>query len=699
MVRKSYITLKVVAGLLFVFAAISASLYIINTSLKVHSNLINKIDDPNTFINSWDKVLKGLDKAGNEIYSYSLNNDSSALKRFDQQQTLLNLSLDTLKRITATNKGRKPLVDSLAKLTDKRLELFAVRSYTVIENMEMKAFDKASQKMVTTEKQSVAKQKKVVAEDPVKVNATPEKTSFLKRFFTRKNKGKDKDKDNPQPLQQPEIKDEGPSLATIINSLRNAELSAKEENQKKVLDLISEEQKVDGKIYNLTRQMERLEIKSTGDQIKETSDDLEMSTDRIMIMLGLGGFVFLLFFVYFIQRDVSRGYMLQKQLDEARIQAENLAKARQDFAANMSHEIRTPLNALIGFSEQLVKSPLNTQQQKMANALQRSSQHLLSVINPVLDYSKLLAGKEVIEQIPFKISEVLLDVGLLFEKQAAAKNIKLITGSDYDIPDYVTGDVVKLRQVLYNLTSNAIKFTHTGHVKVHCSAIKTHDNTVTYLFTVEDTGIGIPENKLDAVFDEFTQADNSVTRNYGGTGLGLNIAKRLIELQGGTITVTSTVGKGSVFSLTITYPIATQPTEQKVDTNYDTGKLLDGKTIIVCDDEDMNRMLLEHILVTYGAKIIEVPSAQKMLDLLSTTGPDVILLDLHMPGISGIEALKAIRSNPNILLSKIPVIAVTGTVVEGEKERCLAEGMNGFLTKPFVEQQLIDCIKSVLAKT
>ncbi|UPT65671.1 MAG: ATP-binding protein [Sphingobacteriales bacterium JAD_PAG50586_3] len=231
----------------------------------------------------------------------------------------------------------------------------------------------------------------------------------------------------------------------------------------------------------------------------------------------------------------------------------------------MSHEIRTPLNALVGFSEQLANSRLEQQQTTMANALLRSSKHLLSVINPVLDYSKLIAGKADLEQVAFTIDEVLEDVKLLYEKQVTDKGLKFVFERDATVPNRVVGDVVKLRQVLYNLVSNAIKFTQKGSIIVSAKLISNVSGKATIEFAVSDTGIGIAQDKLGSVFEEFTQADNSITRKYGGTGLGLNIAKRLIELQGGTIEVLSTPDVGSSFVVTIGYAVDTA-TEKVADT-------------------------------------------------------------------------------------------------------------------------------------
>jgi signal transduction histidine kinase/ActR/RegA family two-component response regulator len=698
-VKRSYITLKVIAGLLLLMSAIAFSLYLINTQLKEHSGLVNKINDPNVFIQTWDRVLFKLDDAGETINKYSTTGDSTAFVEFDADRKSIYVIIDSLSLLANANPGRKTFVDSLYSLIDKRLELYVIRAYSVDENTNMAAFDEATKKVVDNENRGIDRDVKSVADDPSKLNAiNTGKQTFWKRLFTKRKRNKDSNSGEmtifvPDTISK---KEEAKRVNRIINNLRQAELTVKEENLKKMLGLIAQEQYTDGRLYSLTRQMEQAEIHVTEQQILTTSGTLNDSTRDIMINLGAAGIVFLLLFAFFIQRDVNRNYKLQKELNLARINAEQLAKAREDFASNMSHEIRTPLNALVGFSEQLANSRLDQQQSTMANALLRSSKHLMSVINPVLDYSKLIAGKAELEKTPFSINDVLEDVKLLYEKQVEEKYLKLFFERDSNIPDKVIGDVVKLRQVLYNLVSNAIKFTQRGSIIVSAKLISNADNKATIEFAVSDTGIGIPEDKLTSVFEEFTQADNSITRKYGGTGLGLNIAKRLVELQGGTIEVLSTVDVGSSFVVTLAYSIDTtmgKPSQQTVNTN---GAIFKGANIIVCDDEEINRMLANHILSSHGAKVYEASSAIEMIKLVEEIVPDLVLTDLHMPGIDGIEALLQIRNNTKRNIAEVPIIALTGNVKQGEKERCLEMGMNGFLAKPYLEAQLIDIVSSVL---
>lgn len=682
-------------------SAIAFSLYIINKQLKEHSGLVNKINDPNVFIQTWDRALGKLDIAGETINRYGTTSDSSAFADFDVDRNDIYVVIDSLQLLAKNNPARKKLVDSLYLLVDKRLELYVIRAYSINENTDMAAFDEATKKVVEKENKSVDKDFKSITEDPSRLNAVNTgKQTFWKRVFTKKKKRKDGKEDLtifiPDTISK---KQEAEKVNRIISNLRQAELTVKEENLKKMLALIADEQLTDSRLYTLTRQMEQAEINVTEEQILTTAGSLNDSTRDIMINLGAAGIVFLLLFAFLIQRDANRNYRLQRQLNTARINAEMLAKAREDFASNMSHEIRTPLNALVGFSEQLANSYLSAKQQTMANALLRSSKHLMSVINPVLDYSKLIAGKTELESTLFSVADVFEDVKLLFENQVTDKGLKLKLELDPKVPATILGDVVKLRQVLYNLVSNAIKFTHKGDIIVGCKLLTLANNAATLRFEVSDTGIGIPADKINSVFEEFTQADNSITRKYGGTGLGLNIVKRMVELQGGTIELLSTQDVGSSFIATLTYSISTADAINNNAEKEFSKDIFKGKTILVCDDEEMNTLLVEHILSTYGASVIVTSSAAEMLDKVEHIIPDLVLTDLHMPGMDGMEALEHIRGNINTRVAAVPIAALTGDVKPGERERCLELGMMGFLVKPFVEAQLVELVDSVFIKS
>lgn len=688
-------------------AAIAFSLFLITESLKEHTVAVKRINAPNKFIDTWDEALHKVELAGETINIYNIKGDSLALNKFDAAKIDINQQIKLLYTLADTSNRRAAYVDSLYDIIDKRLELYIIRAYTVDANKDMASFDKTAKKLLDNEnKNRIKAEAKQSIEQPAEKTSDnkqtePQNNNFWKRIFNKKKKENPKSTEVVEPQVSPstdtvkQFADTKP-VAKILHNLRVAEKQVKEQALKDMLSLIAEEQNTDTRLYNLTRGMEKAEIKVTDATIIAASTLLDSSTRTIVMWLGIGAFLFLTLFCWLIVRDIMRSNKLNKQLDQARINAEALAKAREDFASNMSHEIRTPLNALVGFSEQLANTNLDAKQHTMANALLRSSRHLLSVINPVLDYSKLIAGKTVLEVAPFSLAEVFEDVKLLYSQQAEAKGLTITTKIAPGIPVNLLGDVVKLRQVLFNLVSNAIKFTHKGGVELACVAGNINDKEIKLNFVVSDTGIGIAKDKIEAIFDEFTQADNSITRHYGGTGLGLNIVKRMVELQGGTIEVQSTVGEGSVFTVGLTYEINTSPQANNPNTELAEDSIVKGKKIVVCDDEEINRMLLTHILTNHGAIVTEADSAQQMLTVIEEVRPDLLITDLQMPGMDGLEAFRILRNLPDKELAATKVLAITGNVKPGKKEMCIELGMNGFLSKPFVEAQLFAALNAVL---
>ncbi|UPT65670.1 MAG: hypothetical protein M0D57_14175 [Sphingobacteriales bacterium JAD_PAG50586_3] len=298
--KRSYITLKVIAGLLLLMSAIAFSLYLINKQLKEHSGLVNKINDPNIFIDTWDRVLFKLDNAGETIYRYNTTGDSTAFVEFDAERKGIYIVIDSLGQLANANAERKILVDSLYSLVDKRLELYVIRAYTINENTNMAAFDEATKKVVDNENRTIDKDVKSVADDPSKINAiNTGKQTFWKRMFTKRKKTKDSGGEMtifvPDTISK---KEEAKRVNRIINNLRQAELTVKEENQKKMLGLIAQEQFTDGRLYTLTRQMEQAEINATQQQILTTAGSLNDSTQDIMIKLAAAGVVFLLLFAF-----------------------------------------------------------------------------------------------------------------------------------------------------------------------------------------------------------------------------------------------------------------------------------------------------------------------------------------------------------------------------------------------------------------
>ncbi len=379
---------------------------------------------------------------------------------------------------------------------------------------------------------------------------------------------------------------------------------------------------------------------------------------------------------------------VEEEMQKSRILAEESAKAKSDFVANMSHELRTPLGAILGFTDLLKKTELNSVQKDYLSAINTSGNNLLAIINDILDLSKLDAGKFIIENVPFSISELTHSVQIMFAAKAEEKQLDFILNTDPSIDYLVSGDPTRLTQILINLIGNAIKFTEKGSVEVTCLAESQHNENVNMFFSIKDTGIGIPENKIEHIFERFTQGDTNITRKYGGTGLGLAITKQLIELLGGNIHVRKNENQGVEFYFTLPYKkifqqeLIAQNKEQDQPLQLDT-----QKKVLLVEDNLMNQKLTLLILKNNDFTNVSLAeNGSKAIEILKSEQFDLILMDIQMPVMDGYQATCYIRDELHI---STPIIAMTAHVLAGEKEKCMQMGMNDYLSKPFKENELL----------
>jgi signal transduction histidine kinase/DNA-binding response OmpR family regulator len=380
---------------------------------------------------------------------------------------------------------------------------------------------------------------------------------------------------------------------------------------------------------------------------------------------------------------------VEEEMQRSKLMAEESAKAKSDFVANMSHELRTPLSAILGFADLIKKTPLNNEQKEYLEAINSSGQNLLTVINDILDLSKLDAGKFSIEHIDFRVPELIHSLQLMFAGKAKDKDLAFSCQADVALQHPVSGDPKKLTQILINLIGNAIKFTDEGSIAVSCKLINHNQDYSIVEFSVKDTGIGIPEHKQESIFERFTQADTDTTRKYGGSGLGLSIARQLVTLLGGTLSLQSESGKGTEFSFSLPFLSASkESTDENIKKNT-TIPVLATKTILVVEDSIMNQKLARIILHNNGFEVTIAENGQEAIDKLKEKEFDLILMDIQMPVMDGCLATCIIR---NELKLTTPIIAMTAHALDGEKEKCIREGMNDYLAKPFKEEDLLQKI-------
>ncbi len=716
------------ANILFLFvitlSAVIFAAYYVKQNEKILRNTINELSKPERELSLLHDILSHLPEAENKLRFFALTNDDSYFNQYELLIDSIESNIKELNTSSTYDSLTRKKLDTVAALFQKRKELIISYLDMKKEQEHYNFADIAFRALKKRSPDSLVNKRKtsttiITVYDTIPSSKIePEKEevtnkgffSKLKEVFTKKPEPETVEQ-IPDPIIRSTIKIQTDTSAISSTDTVTMDKIEKELSRIKRQDLVNYTTLKDKElnmlqnssllIEQITDIFKRLEILIvTNNEIKASVARKKASRSLYFIgILSLIALVLILILVILIINSLRKSNRYRKELFEANIQANELAKVKEEFLANMSHEIRTPLNSIIGFSQLLSNTSLDHIQTKYTDAVRRSSKHLLETVNDILDLSRLAAGKFQIEKAPFSLEEIFDDVIPLFQLQANEKGLEFNTLCDFDKNMVLEGDPLRLRQILYNLLSNALKFTIKGSISIGCTIIK-EKSQATLEVNVSDTGIGIPSDKTENIFEDFQQAESTSARKYGGSGLGLAISRRLARLQDGDIKVVSEPGIGSTFNLVIKYPILANQTLSSV--KHDTGNTegdeyrLAGVKLLVVDDDSYNIMLVKIIGENHKMNIHLATDGYSAEEMLGIYNYDLVFTDLQMPGLTGIELIKHIREHKDSRISKVPVIAFTANKIDRFDEKHLSLGFNEVLSKPFMEEDFLQIIASYL---
>ena len=665
---------------------------------------VEKISAPNDKLRLVNELTHRVVQLDQAQKTEILNNPADYYSLFSETKKQL-LIIDTLQTLYADDDKQAKRINSLKKLLIDHDKLFI--SYLKVREglVNNKAFssqvrllnDLVDKSATQNDSATVTTEKKVrtTTVTPLNWDTTKDNRGFLSKLFGKKKKQVVKPSFNIVHVELNTMHDSAAiakqdsileGMGKTMRRMEKSQLrrSALFVDRESVLNKI--DNKLIKRILIILKQVEAEAVKQTALNNGAAKNVVSTSVTRISYIIL--AFLFITIgLLYFILRDIRRINQYRLDLEAARDEAEYHGQAKQRFLSNMSHEIRTPLQSIIGYAELM-------REQEHANksdidAIYRSSEHLMHIVNEVLDYNRIISGKFNINKTVFNMAELLEDVVSAMKLQAVKKNLKLIT--DYDIPDhqYLSGDAFRLKQILYNLLGNAVKFTTAGEVKLSINTVLTGKGA-RYTFTVSDTGIGLSGKDINRIFNEFEQVTGNPNQ-LKGTGLGLPISKALIEAQGGNITVKSKPGKGSNFTFNLSYENASEPVAENIEyANKHTRT--NGKVWLV-DDDNFITDLCSAIFNVHHIGHRCFTSATEVLNTAFDTAVKFILLDIRMPEMSGIELCRLLKKQipPDVLM-----YAITAQVLPGELESILSQGFSGVLMKPFRERELLALVSPVI---
>ncbi len=727
--RSFYLKSKVLLGFGFILIAIAGATIVAYNSYKQLSYAVRTISGTDTKLQQIDSIMFMVDKSENSLQEYTITKSAKKLQEYDNQLTDIRHRVQQLTGMSAFDEIELDSIldlinvklismDAFMKIKDRRdVFKFYDRAIEQLEK-EQPSQEKIPKNQVTIQKDTIDSLVQSQPQETTQVaEVTPNKTvdeeaekKWLRRFVGRVFGGKKEETDSiPQLATVPDTLSDTlvaevdttilsnfnvDSVRQMLNELKSEQAATEKYLDRQELQYLANNAEVMNQINDFISEVKQARQQNYQEQSQEAREILATSLSRLgfILLIALGS---TFIFIYLIFSDIAKSDFLKSQLETAKARAEQLARVKENFLANMSHEIRTPLTAILGFTGQLKNTKLQGAQQEYLSAVDSSSSHLLTLVNDILDFSKIEAGQLKFEHQPFDMKALVKQVYYDMQFQAEKKDLQIhweIKGEEHR---YLKGDAFRLKQVLYNLISNAIKFTEEGGVIVRCKLKPLPGGRVKAQLEIVDTGIGIPVENQKNVFEAFVQSDISDTRKYGGTGLGLSISKKIVESQGGEMALESEVGEGSTFYLALPYDLSSQ--EELARSVLEATPLKESvfpeSKMLIIDDDPLNTKLLSLIVEKWGIITYSAHSGHEGLEILGQVAVDLVLTDLQMPGMHGEEVVAQIRASDK---APLPVIAFTARVTEN-KHYFKEKGFTDVLHKPFQEREVYQLIEKYLA--
>jgi signal transduction histidine kinase/CheY-like chemotaxis protein/HPt (histidine-containing phosphotransfer) domain-containing protein len=664
--KKSPVQIKIGLLMILAVAILSATGYLSYRNISSIVSTISFDEKPDLRVLTIREISMDLEKAENSIRLYTVTNDSLDLKPYFKVIWHINEKTEKLRSDCANDSLLLIQTDTISRLIRQNIFIWAqLLNLTNTDNMSL-------------ELKHLSDSLNIASANALK----PEKG-----IYNKPNNRKYK-----SPINELE-------LMHNLNRIEQQDRITKEKKMAREEQLAVTGSQIKEKFYDLIAKMEN----EVTERLNEKAYEAHLLADETynwIALFALSGILLAIVVMLVIVRYTRKTHAYQAALVNSKNEAEKLARTKELFMANMSHEIRTPVTAISGFTEQLLHEKFDEHTSRTLKIIKSSSDHLVDIINDILDFSKLQNDKLVLEKVHFNIKQVLDDVYLLFEKQALRNNSSISYSLSPDTPNTLLGDPYRLKQIVINLVSNAVKFTPNGKVHISVKCTKKKSAEVEFDLEVIDTGIGIEEGKVNSIFDDFTQAEMSTTRKYGGTGLGLSIVKKLVELHKGTIQIKSRKNVGTHITCHLPYHIGdeTKIRSDVIPVLYIPEEIR-NLSILIVDDEEYNRLLFKTILSRWNIKYKEASNGLEAVELVKKNSFDLIFMDARMPVLDGMKATQAIREELGKTPSELPVICISAASLNDDWEIYENAGMNAFLEKPFTEEMLMTTILTVTGET